>query len=1400
MNRGMRLPETEPQPPRNVTEATKADPVGLRQRLARLSAAERARLIRRLGENKSEAEIPDASSAQTPAIRKCQPLRVSMDSGVAVYRASFSQQRMWFLHHYAKDSPVYCVPSAFHLRGPLQVRLLEAAFQAVIQRHDVLRTILAIENGELCQFVAPGSAFRLQVTNLDHIPAEARPAAAERCLDAEACRLFDLTADPPFRAMVVCLQPTEHVLLLVLHHIISDGWSRSNFYRELSAAYAALAAGQSPASRALPAQFADYSAWQKDWLQGGVMAAQASYWKTKLANEPEPVDLPSDRPRPATESFHGGRCTEQLSPELTAALRSRAQEEGATLFMILLAAFKALLHRYTGRSDLIVGVPVANRQHLELEELIGYFANTLVMRTTLPPGLTFRELLRRVRDTAVEAYTHQDMPFEQLVEMLQVRRDASSTPLFQVSFAVQDFPAVELTLPGVEATPKFVSTRTAKFDLSLTLERSGEGWTAATEHNTDLFDADRMQRMLGHWRIILESIAANPDQHVSEISCLTPAEQQQIVLDWNRTERDHPHDKCVHELFEEQAKRTPDAMAVEFEGNRMTYGKLDSRANRLAMHLRALGVGPDVLVGLCLERSLDLVAAMLGILKAGGAYVPLDPKYPKERIEFILQDAGASVLVTQRSLDFGTGDVHRVYMDAAAPGNKSERSGTPPRNTLTPANLAYVIYTSGSTGKPKGVAIEHRSVVSFLRWIREAFSDTELSAVLASTSICFDLSVFEICGPLSWGGRVLLTRNLLDLGTARAPRNVSLINTVPSVLAELFRENSLPPSIRTVCLAGEALRQPLVETIFKKSSAERVYDLYGPTETTVYSTWARRKAGGVENVGRPLANTQVYILDAYGLPVPVGIPGELYIGGAGLARGYWRRPGLTAERFVPDRFSDSPDARLFKTGDRARWLADGNVALLGRADGQVKLRGFRIELGEIETVLQAAPDVSEAAVILREDAPGNQRLVAYLASHSGKKPDVLSLRARLAATLPDYMVPGAFVWLDRLPLTPNGKIDRKALPAPKTGSSSQAGNSAQPVSLLELELIRLWQQLFQRESISRNDNFFELGGHSILAMRLTTEIEKLAGRCIPIAALFQAPTIAALARKLEDGNWVPPRNSLVPLQVMGSKLPVFCIHGMHGDVYHFIDLARELAPDRPVYGLQAVGLDGRHARHKTVEEMAAHYAREIRSVHPGPYHLAGISLGGWIAYAVAHELTRQGSKVASLAVLDTRATANVPWATYTRVMAPQLASRMRFHLAQLLTGPKQGRLQYLNQKLTWFKLYLTRARKNLPLRPLTEKLSLANAHDFEIDYYDSLVAQYRPPQYAGNVTVFAGEDAKHFHHATFWKQFVSGRVQINSVPGGHGSMIHANHVAEFAAVFKPALLEAETNSVWPPNP
>jgi amino acid adenylation domain-containing protein len=1385
-----------------LPKLSEADSIALKQRLAGLSADQRALLVRRLGEEKSEA----ASSSEAHAIPRARPLRVEEHPRVAVYPASHGQQRMWFLHHYAPESPVYCVPSAFHLAGSLNVAWLEAAFSAVIQRHDMLRTTFSMENGTLFQGVASHSAFQLQQLNLETTPADVRRAGAERCIEEAACLPFDLTSGPPFRAVLVRLQPTEHVLLLVLHHIIADGWSRSNFYCELSAAYEALATGRGP-KRELPVQFADYSAWQKDWLESGALEAQTTYWKTKLAGEPEPLDLPSDRARPATESFRGGRCSRRLDSRLTAALQTRAQEEGATLFMILLAAFKTLLHRYTGHDDLIVGVPIANRQHVQVEGLIGFFANTLVMRTTFASDLTFRELLRRVKQTAVEAYSNQDIPFERLVELLHVRRDASRTPLFQASFALQDYPEVQFLLPGLQTSPWFVTTRTSKFDFGMAVERSVDGWTATVEYSTDLFDADRVERMLEHWRVILENAVAKPAQRVAEIPLLTAAEVDRLLVEWNRTERDYPRDKCVHHLFEEQVERTPEAVAVVFGVQSLTYRDLNVKANRLAHHLRSLGVGPGELVGLRVERSFEMVIGLLGILKAGGAYWALEENLPEERLRLLLADARPRVLLVRRTSSDSTAAIGPIAVieDLLESSPQATVSAAPASQAVDPA---YVNYTSGSSGQPKGVLVPHRGVARLVKGA-DYVSLTEDETLLHLSPLSFDASTFELWGALLNGGRVVLLSpgqpSLGEIGEAIRQHGVTTLWLTASLFHLMVDErlNDLKP-LRQLLAGGDVLSPQHVLKAHRALPGCRIINGYGPTENTTftccYTVADERALAPSVPIGRPIANTRVYVLDASLQPVPVGVPGELYAGGDGVACGYLNQPQLTAERFIPDPFNSRAGARLYRTGDLVRWRPDGNLEFLRRLDSQVKIRGFRVELGEIETVLREAVGVREAVVSLREDAVGEKQLVAYVVASGNKGPDEPGLKAALKAKLSDYMIPVHVEFLSTLPLTPSGKVDRRALPKPTLAAAGSSGEMMPSRNLLELELIRLWRRLFQREGIGRQDNFFDLGGHSLLAARLAAEIDKLLGCKLPIEALFQSPTVESLTRRLTEENWAPPWNSLVPLQPQGAKPPFFFVHGWGGDVYGFLGLAQLLAPDQPAYGIQAVGLDGRSARHTTIENMAAHYVQEIRSFQPeGPYCLGGYSMGGLIAFEMAQQLHRLGQRVALLVLFDTMPICLIPWTVYGRAMASYLPGRCVFHLRRSWEMPSRDRLDYFRGRWAALQFWIARNRSKpaVVTAPPPKDSHPPQVPGFA-DYYHALASAYRLYRYPGSADIFVSDDAKP-QWVSFWRHLVRGGVSFHRVPGTHLQLLTPGFLPVLAKALRTALERAQQNANFHPK-
>jgi amino acid adenylation domain-containing protein len=861
---------------------------------------------------------------------------------------SFAQQRLWLLDRLIPLGSVYNIQHALRLSGELDQTALQSALNEVARRHEVLRTRFGMQDGEPVQVIAPQLEISLTKDDLADRASDERESEAQRRAQAIAEVPFDLARGPLIRAHLLRLEPSVHWLLITLHHIVTDGWSSGVLTRELTTLYNAYRRREPSPLPELPVQYADFAIWQRQWLQGPAIDKLVDYWRVALANLPN-LELPTDRPRPAAASYRGERVEIEIPEPLVRSLKALGRRENATPFMILLAAYQILLSRYSGQEDVAVGVPTAGRSRSELEPMIGFFVNTLVLRCDLSGNPTFRQFLARVRERALEAYTHQELPFEKLVEELAPKRDLSRNPLFQASLALNNTPPGRWDVDGLDITKiDSIHRSTAKFDLATFLVEDDGKLTGYMDFATDLFDAATMTQFAGHFLRLLEAIVADPECPIGELPLVATGERQRMVVDWNATALDFPRDRNLHQLFEAQAARSPGAAAIVFDGTVTTYGELDARANVLARDLRALGVGPDVPVGICMQRSVDMVAGLIGVLKAGGAYVPLDPRYPRERLRFILEDAGVAVLLTHRGLaeNFPTGRYDVVDLDAPLPA-LSERdpravpagfvpqapAGTALRSQrgAAPDDLAYIIYTSGSTGLPKGVAIEHHSAVSFVHWVRSAFTDDDLSGVLASTSICFDLSVFELFGTLSWGGKVVLVDNALDLATCPSRNEVTLVNTVPSIMRTLLEAQGLPESVRTVNLAGEPLRTELVDALYACPHVRRVHDLYGPSETTTYSTWVLREPGGGATIGRPIANTQIYLLDAHGNPTPVRVAGELYIGGEGVARGYLNRPELTAERFVADPFSLRPGARLYRTGDFARYRHDGCIEYLGRA-------------------------------------------------------------------------------------------------------------------------------------------------------------------------------------------------------------------------------------------------------------------------------------------------------------------------------------------------------------------------------------------------------------------------------------------------------------------------------------
>jgi len=1038
---------------------------------------------------------------------------------------SFVQQRLWFLDRLEPASPRYNTFTSVRLQGRLDVGALEEALAEILRRHEALRARFAEEGGEPVQRIAPAAPAALSVVDRAAQPAALRDRELERLATEEARRPFDLAQGPLLRGTLVRLAEDEHVLMLSLHHIVSDAWSLGLLQWELAALYRAFREGRPSPLGAPPIQYADFAAWQRDQTRGDVLDAQLGYWRRQLAGLEE-LDLDTDRPRPPVQSFGGAWRTRALDGRLADGLKALSQREGATLFMTLLAGFQALLHRYTGQTDLAVGSPVANRNRAELEGLIGCFANMLVLRADLSGDPSFRELLRRAREAAVAGYANQDVPFEKLVEELQPDRDLARHPLFQVAFALQiAAPTAGIELPDLAWSSGSVDNGVSKFDLTLYVGESERSLTAAFEYSTDLFVPDSIDRMLRHYERLLQGAVARPDARVSELPLLEGAERHQALVEWNSTRAEYPRDATVHEAFDAQAERTPDAAAVAFEGRALSYGELRRRSNRLAHRLRGLGVGSEVRVGICVERSLDLVVGMLAILKAGGAYVPLDPEYPQERIRFMVEDSGLRVLVTQASLRgmLGAASERVVCVDGdeAAIGGESDRD---PAVSLRGDNLAYVIYTSGSTGVPKGVGVTHRAIgrlVLNTDYVRLGAADRVAQCANAS----FDAATFEIWGALLNGARVVVLRKEVAISPDELARRiradgVTTLFLTTALFNQMAREvpDGFAP-LRHLLFGGEAVDPGWVREVLERGRPERLLHVYGPTECTTFATWHRVEEvasdAATVPIGRPIANTDAYVLDAAMNPVPVGVRGELFIGGDGLARGYLGRPDLTAERFVPNPFGP-PGDRLYRTGDLVRCRPDGAVEFLRRRDHQVKIRGFRIELGEVEAALARHEAVADSVVLVRDDG-GERRLVAYVVPVAGSSLGEPELRARLKERLPDYMVPSVFVPMDALPLTPNGKIDRSALPKP--AATSRAGGVA-PRTPTEQAVARIWCEVLGVEEVGVHDNFFELGGHSLLATRITSRVRAAFSVEVALRTLFEAPTVADLAEHVDTAVWL----------------------------------------------------------------------------------------------------------------------------------------------------------------------------------------------------------------------------------------------------------------------------------------
>jgi amino acid adenylation domain-containing protein len=1201
----------------------------LARRLASLTPEQRAAL---------EARLKERAGGAAP--KQTAPIEPRPPGDPA--RVSFPQERLWFLDQLEGPSATYNVCEAFRLKGPIDAQVLDRALVEMVRRHESLRSTFAAPNPDEppVQVVAEPPASLLEIADVSAVDGDRREDEMQRHADAIAAQPMDLARGPLMRVLLISASNSDHALVVVMHHIISDGWSLDIFFRELATAYVDCLNGRPVTLPPLDIQYSDFAHWQRHHAQDGSLQQDLDYWRTRLTGAPALLELPTDAPRPLEQSYEGGSADRVIGPDLTRRLDALSRQTGTTMFMIALAAFKVLLFRYTRQPDIVVGSPVANRGRPEFEPLIGFFVNMLVLRTELSDELTFREALSRVRTTTLEAVSHQRVSFERLVQELHPRRSRSFSPFFQVALMFQ--PQGTPVFPGVTVEPYTAQTSASRFDLTLFVTETAGELRLSLEYASRLFTPETAARLNRHFERVLEEIAANPDQPIGSVDLLSSEEQAVIVSKWNDTAREFPRQQTVHGLFEEQVAKTPERVAVRSGNSALTYAELNARSTTLARRLRAAGVRRGDLVGLYVERSVEMVVGVLGIMKTGAAYVPMDPAFPAERLGFMVEDAAMPVIVTQSALQefLPPHQARIVTVDDDAP----EPSGAVDLDEAGPGDIAYTIFTSGSTGRPKGVQIPHRAVVNFLRSMGREPGISHFDVLVSVTTLSFDIAGLELFLPLTTGALVVVAsrETAMDgvlLKDELRQRGATVLQATPATFRVLLEAGwAGDPRLKILC-GGEPLPKDLAARLIP--ICHELWNMYGPTETTIWSTCSRVVDPSDIHIGRPIDNTQVYVVGDGMRLQPVGVAGELLIGGDGVALGYLKRAELTAEKFVPDPFSGRPGARLYRTGDLARWRRDGTLDCLGRMDQQVKIRGFRIELGEIEAVLSHHPQVKQAAVAVRDDGRGGSRLVAYVVTHESGEVDPTELRNSLRSLLPEYMVPNVVVRLDQLPLTPNGKIDRKALPEPEV-QGAVAVERVAPRNDTERRLAAIFSETVGARTVGVDDSFFDLGGHSLLAVRLMAHIEREFGTRLPLATLFSAPTVANLARQLTaraDAAW----STLVPINVIEDAPALFMVHGAGGNVLLYRELARVLAPHVSTYGFQSRGLDRRSKPHESVEEMAAHYVGELREFQPsGPYHLGGYCMGGAVAYEMARLLREEGEQVGMVAMLDSYNLSRVP--------------------------------------------------------------------------------------------------------------------------------------------------------------
>jgi amino acid adenylation domain-containing protein len=1353
--------------------------VSTRERLADLSPERLALLQQRLRERAGGRAAP----------QKIRPREA--DGPLPL---SFAQSRLWFLDQLEPGSPAYNVPAAVRVRGGLDVAALGRALNALVARHESLRTTFAAYGGEPVQVIHPPAPVPLPLADLSRLEAADRETELLRLAAQEARRPFDLAAGPLLRCRILRLGAEDHGVLFTQHHVVSDGWSTDVLEREVSALYEAAVRGEDAHLPPLPVQYADYAVWQRGWLSGGVLEAQAAWWRERLAGAPPLLEIPTDRPRTAAPAPSAVECPVAVPAEAAGALRALARREEATLFMAVLAAWQALLARWSGQEDVVVGTPVSGRTRVETEGLIGFFVNTLALRGDLSGDPCLRVLLSRAREEVLAAHAHQDLPFERLVDALGVERSLTHTPVFQAVLTLQAAGREPgLRLGGARLEDLGVGNGVQRFDLALDLAEDGEALAGGISCRADRFDPVTARRLAGHFVRLVEAWAADPDLPLSAVELMDAGERRQVLAAARGEARPYPF-VPVHRQVEAQAARTPDAVAVAAPGTRLTYAALERRAGALARALRARGArgaGPGAVIPFVLERGAGVPVAMLAILKTGAAFAPVDPRWPDERIRGVLDELASPVVVADAGAATRDWAAGRVLLPPDGEGDGEPEPGY----DAAPGDPLYVIYTSGSTGRPKGVVVPHRGIANRFAWMTEWFGADAARSVLQTTRHVYDSAVWQLLWPLAQGGRTVVPADGAETDAAAlaalvAAEGVTLTDFVPSVLGALLPGLEADPaararlaSLRAVVLGGEAISAEAAYRFMEIFPSVRVTNLYGPTEASIGCV-AYRVTGGEGGripIGRPIANAVALVLDARRRPVPVGVPGELYLSGACLGRGYLGQPARTAEAFVENPFPEAGGPRMYRTGDRARQRADGNLEFLGRVDEQVKIRGFRVEPGEVESALLGHPAVREAAVVARPAPAGGLRLLGYAVLHAAAEASPAALRAYLRERLPAAMVPEWVSRLDAFPLTPGGKLDRRALPDP-AGPDGGGEGFVPPRDALEGALARVWEELLGRP-VGVRDPFFDVGGHSLLAVRLLARVEAVFGRRLPVSAVFAAPTVEEMAVLLRREGARPPAEVLVPFRPGADGEPLFLVHGAGGTVFGYGELARALGPGHALHAFQGRGAAPGEAPHGTVEEMADAYLRALREARPArPWRLGGWSMGGAVAWEMAVRLEAEGDPPDALLLLDAHLAAGEEedpdgaeelWIARLAGFVRQLGiplERLPLTVESLLPLPAGARLEEV--------LRAAGAAGVLP--PGVEPEEAARLYAVYAAHGEAL-RRYRPAPYGGRVLLLRAEEGD--DPAPAWRPLARGGLEVRDVPGDHFGMLR-EHVQPLAGAIQ----------------